>query len=118
MMKAVNLFGVCAALVLALALYVAKSEADDARDRLRDLSLDLASERGQVTTLKAEIAHLEDPGNLRALARQHLGFEPVRPEQEIVLSDLPRIDPAEAEAALAAADAEGEARVRRTGGRP
>jgi hypothetical protein len=39
--------------------------------------------------LNVEIAHLEDPERLRALARRYLGFEPLDPSREVNLSDLP-----------------------------
>ena len=39
--------------------------------------------------LNVEIAHLEDPERLRALARRYLGFEPLDPSREVELSDLP-----------------------------
>ena len=49
----------------------------------------LSEERRQINVLNVEIAHLEDPERLRALARRYLGFEPLDPSREVALSDLP-----------------------------
>jgi TolA-binding protein len=62
--------------------------ANAAQDRLARLQTELAQERGRINTLTANIAHLEDPENMRALASVHLGFAPVRPSQEVTLADL------------------------------
>lgn len=88
MIKAINILGLIVAALLLMALYVAKTDADAAQDRLARLQADLAQERGRINTLTANMAHLEDPENLRELARVHLGFEPVRPAQEVSLADL------------------------------
>ncbi|TRO90676.1 hypothetical protein FKB34_14035 [Glycocaulis profundi] len=88
MIKAINILGVIVAALLLMALYIAKTDANAAQDRLARLQTELAQERGRINTLTANIAHLEDPENLRALARAHLGFEPVRPAQEVTLADL------------------------------
>ena len=93
----INAVGAVITLVLLAALYIAKTDASSAQDRLARLQAELAEERGRINTLTANIAHLEDPEHLRELARAHLGFEPARPSQEILLSDLPRVDPEEAE---------------------
>ena len=93
MLKVIN--GLCAlvAAILVFALYVAKTEASSSEARLAQLQRELAEERGAINTLSANIAHLEDPEYLRVLAREHLGFEPVRTDQEIAITDLPRVDP-------------------------
>lgn len=83
--------GVVAASLLA-ALYFAKSGTGEDYQELARLEAELARERGRISALEAEIAYQEDPENLRRLARQYLGFEPVRGDQEIAFSDLPRVE--------------------------
>lgn len=105
MIKAINSLGVVVAALLLMALYIAKTDANAAQDRLARLQAELAQERGRINTLTANIAHLEDPENLRALARAHLGFEPVRPAQEVTLADLAAIRAAREREAREAEDA-------------
>lgn len=89
MIRLLNAIAFVVAAVLAVALYIAKTEAQDSQDRLADLQAQLAEERRQTNVLNVEIAHLEDPERLRALARRYLGFEPLDPSREVALSDLP-----------------------------
>lgn len=98
MIRMLNAIAFVVAAVLAVALYIAKTEAQDSQDRLADLQAQLAEERRQTNVLNVEIAHLEDPERLRALARRYLGFEPLDSSREVALSDLPvLIDEAEAD---------------------
>jgi cell division protein FtsL len=89
MIRALNVLAFIVASVLAVALYIAKTEAQEARERLADIRTELAEERRQINVLNVDIAHLEDPDRLRALARQYLGFEPLDPRREVAMSDLP-----------------------------
>lgn len=115
MMRAINILGLTIAVALLLALYIAKTEAGKAQDRLANLQAELAEERGRINTLQVNVAHLEDPEQLRALARAYLGFEPIRPNQEISLNELPPVTP-ETEAEPNAVPQ--TAGLRRAGGRP
>ncbi|MEO1039703.1 MAG: hypothetical protein AAFX09_09160 [Pseudomonadota bacterium] len=92
MLKWINALGLVVAAALLLALYVANTEISSAQARLAELQETLAEERGEINRLTADEAYLEDPEQLRVLARAHLGFEPVRPDQEIALAELPRVD--------------------------
>jgi len=89
MIKALNAIAVVVAAALAVALYIAKTEAQGSQERLAELQADLAEERRQINVLNVEVAHLEDPERLRALARRYLGFEPLDPSREVAMSDLP-----------------------------
>ncbi len=91
MIRFVIIVGVLVAAVLLAALYVAKSGTASDQEKLAQLQADLARERGRISALDVEIAHQEDPENLRRLARVYLGFEPVRPDQELAFSELPRL---------------------------
>lgn len=92
MIRFVEVVGVLVAAALLAALYVAKTGTASDQEQLAELQAELARERGRISSLEAEIAHQEDPENLRRLARAYLGFEPVRHDQELAFSELPRID--------------------------
>ncbi|MCW5725101.1 MAG: hypothetical protein KIS81_09090 [Maricaulaceae bacterium] len=89
MIRAINALAIVVLAALAVATYIAKTEAQGAQERLAGLQAQLAEERRQINVLTVEIAHLEDPERLRALARRYLGFEPLDPAREVALSDLP-----------------------------
>ena len=89
MIRTLNAIAFVVAAALAVALYIAKAEARSSEERLEDIQAQLAEERRQINVLNVEIAHLEDPERLRALARRYLGFEPLDPSREVELSDLP-----------------------------
>ena len=96
MIRLVEILAAIVAASLLCALYFAKSSTGEDQQSLARLEAELARERGRISSLEAEIAHQEHPDNLRRLAREHLGFEPVRGDQEIAFSDLPRVDPSAA----------------------
>ncbi|WP_297732863.1 hypothetical protein [uncultured Maricaulis sp.] len=89
MIRTLNAIAFVVAAALAVALYIAKAEAKSSQERLEDIQAQLVEERRQINVLNVEIAHLEDPERLRALARRYLGFEPLDPSREVALSDLP-----------------------------
>lgn len=91
MIRIVEVLAALVAASLLAALYFAKSSTAADQQELARLEAELARERGRISALEAEIALQEDPDNLRRLARAHLGFEPVRGDQEIAFSDLPRV---------------------------
>jgi len=106
MIRFVEIVGVLVAAVLVAALYVAKSGTASDQEKLAQLQAELARERGRISALDAEIAHQEDPENLRRLARAYLGFEPVRHDQELAFSELPRLSQGDLPEGLRAADPE------------
>lgn len=89
MIRALNVLALIVAAVLAVALYVAKTEAQGSQQRLAEIQAELAEERRQINVINVEIAHLEDPERLRTLARRYLGFEPLDPSREVDMADLP-----------------------------
>lgn len=101
MIRTLNVIALVVAVALAAALYIAKTEAKSAQERLETIQAQLAEERRQINVLNVEIAHLEEPDRLRQLARQYLGFEPLDPAREITMNDLPLlVDRREDEEAL------------------
>ncbi|MAL08557.1 MAG: cell division protein FtsL [Maricaulis sp.] len=121
MIRALNLLAFVVAAALAVALYIAKTEAQGAQEQLADLQEQLSEERRQINVLQVEVAHLEDPERLRSLARRYLGFEPLDPSREVAMSDLPLLIETDRELRasdlLASTDGEAGAVVP-AGGRP
>lgn len=90
MIRIVEVIAGCVAMALLAALYLAKSGAASDQQHLAELQAEIARERARVGELQAEVSRQEDNTNLRRLARAYLGFEPLQPEQEWELADLPR----------------------------
>jgi hypothetical protein len=54
-------------------------------DEARQLTAAIQDESDFVALMRAEVSHLSRPGRIDALARTHLKFEPVTPQQTIPL---------------------------------
>ena len=91
MIRVAEILAAIVAASLLAALYFAKSSTGAEQQQLVELEVELARERVRISALEAEIALQEDPENLRRLARVYLGFEPLRGDQEIAFSELPRV---------------------------
>lgn len=67
---------VAAILVIALAvgLYKAKTDAAHTEARVRALRTQVADTQANMRALRAEIARAESPGNIEAMAQEHLGL--------------------------------------------
>jgi cell division protein FtsL len=94
MRRWLTLFAVAVIIVLAAGLYKAKTEAQKARARATELVREVKEERAAVQALRAEIAHLESPARVEALAKKNLdleigGADPLRRPQTEMEADLP-----------------------------
>jgi len=74
--------------VLTLGLYFVKTRAQTAKSEARTLQRTLDAEQLVVSTLKAELAHLESPARLEQLASDQLGLAPTSVEQIKTLDEL------------------------------
>jgi cell division protein FtsL len=72
----IALFGGLAVLALAIGLYWAKTETARKRADVAALERVVAQERAAVRARRAEIAHLESPARIDALAAEKLELEP------------------------------------------
>ncbi len=70
---------------LLVALYAIKAQTLEAKSRVYTLERSLAHERQVVQILSAEIAHLESPERLRALAVDQLGLQPTPTQRTMTL---------------------------------
>ncbi len=75
-----NSLAALTALLLAVALYRAKSEADAVRARVVALEAQIAHTRAETKVLAAEGAVLDSPARVERLARRHLNMAP--PEEK------------------------------------
>lgn len=75
-------------LFLMIALYYIKTRAQTARQAAEKLHYEIALEEAAIGVLRAEIAHLEDPARLHALAYEHLELEPTQTKQMIDATDI------------------------------
>lgn len=62
-------------LLLAVGLYKAKTDAQEARRNVRQLTHDVRDARAVVRDLRAEVAHLESPARVEQLAQENLEVE-------------------------------------------
>lgn len=74
---------------LMVALYYVKTRAQTARQAANKLHYEIALEEAAIGVLRAEIAHLEDPARLQALAADQLELAPIETKQMIEIEDIP-----------------------------
>lgn len=77
----VLLFVVLVALILGV--YLAKTLAGRERGQIATVEREIAQERDRIVLLEAEVAHLERPERLSAMARSYAGLAPASPGHEI-----------------------------------
>ena len=77
--------------VLALGSYISTTLAGSQNNAAQAVQTRIDQEERRIRLLKAEIAHLEDPGRIERLSSQYLGLQAVNPTHEISARDLPRI---------------------------
>lgn len=73
---------------LVAALYVIQTRTKSAGKEVRRLEQALDNEQAAIAVLNAEIAHLESPKRLSALAKTHLDLGPSSPQQIVTLDDV------------------------------
>jgi cell division protein FtsL len=75
-------------IALMLVVYLAKTFGGAERSQIARVEQRIDNEKVRVRLLKAEVAHLEQPGRIEALSRQYLGLQPVSAKQEIKADSL------------------------------
>lgn len=100
MMKFFNLAAFVLAVALAIGLYRMKTEADAARARVIELEQQVATAKAELKTLAAEVAVLESPARVEAMAKQRLGLTPATPAQMRDRAEIaPNLPPARTQVA-------------------
>ncbi len=88
MIRVLYLLAIVVSVILAFALYVAKTEAQSVQQRIVRMERGIVGERAQIALLENELAYLERPERLAELAKVHLQLRPLAPEQEVSFAAL------------------------------
>ena len=88
MRRWLNIVAVVIIVALAVGLYKAKTDAAAARAHVRELETRIADAQADMRALRAEIAHLETPARVEALAQRQLGLEVGREAQALPQSAI------------------------------
>ncbi|WP_140985919.1 cell division protein FtsL [Asticcacaulis tiandongensis] len=92
--RLVELVGVVLAVGMMMWVGFSKVREGESVRRLNTLNAQIAVEEAAIKELQVRVAHLERPARIEALATQHLGMTPVKPEREARLENLPEISKA------------------------
>lgn len=80
-------------LVCLVPLYLAKAQADKMRDNVHKLQADIAKEKKQIRTLRAEIAWLGGFARIENSARNELGMKPLDGSKVKTFEEIDQIAP-------------------------
>lgn len=75
MRRALHALAVVIIVVLVVGLYKAKTDASKSAAHVRQLETQISDAQADLRALRAEIAHLESPERVEALAERHLDLE-------------------------------------------
>jgi hypothetical protein len=89
--RVVDLVALAVLLVLALASYAFKTFAQGMGADTVGVEAQIAQEDQRIHLLRAEIAHLEDPGRIERLSSQYLGMQAADPKQETTPEALSQV---------------------------
>ena len=81
--RVVEIGAVICLLILVLAVYLNKAGAGRERARIDAVQAQIEDEQTRVRLLKAEVAHLEQPERIEAMATQYLGLAATPAKHEI-----------------------------------
>jgi hypothetical protein len=85
-------------ILLVLWVYLAKAGASTERARIADIEGRIGEEQRRVKLLRAELAHLEQPGRIEALSENYLSLKPLDPKRDLDPGALAKIAPTAAAA--------------------
>ncbi len=88
--RVVDLAALVIFLSLALTVYAFKTSAGAERRDIADVEQQIRDETKAVQLLRAQVAHLEAPDRLEALARAN-GQSPIAAKQEVTAQALPQV---------------------------
>ena len=89
MIRIANIIALIIAAALAVTLYRAKSHAKMDQENIDALRAEIAQREESLRVLRAQISYLEDEERLEALAREHLGLQPLDPLRAVTLDEAP-----------------------------
>jgi len=76
MIRAFQIAAAVLIVALVVGLYRSKTDASAARQRVNALETEISETEADIRALRAEVAHLETPARVEALARRELKMEP------------------------------------------
>jgi hypothetical protein len=77
------------AVCVGISMYLVKYKVQALEDELTAKREQIVHDRGAIRVLEAEWTYLNDPGRLRRLSAQYLGFGPAIPQNVVTLDSLP-----------------------------
>ena len=89
--RVIDLVALGVLLALALASYAFKTFAEGMGADTVGVEQQIAQEDRRIRLLKAEIAHLDDPGRIERLSTQYLNMQAADPKQETTPQALPQV---------------------------
>lgn len=89
--RVIDLVALTVLLALALASYAFKTFAEGMGADTASVEQQIAQEDRRIRLLKAEIAHLDDPGRIERLSSQYLNMQAADPKQETTPEALPQV---------------------------
>lgn len=89
--RVIDLLALALVLVLAVGSYVFTTLAGAQGADTAGVEGQIAQEAKRIRLLRAELAHLEDPGRIDRLSTQYLGMAPVDPKHETTPAALAQI---------------------------
>ena len=72
-------------------VYLTKAQAARERWEIGEVRRQVVDEERTLKQLRAETAHLEQYRRIETLSREYLGLEPVKPDRETQIQDLPAL---------------------------
>ena len=86
--KLIDMIALGLLIVLVLGVYLAKTVAGKERAEIATVEREIAIEKTRLRLLEAEVAHLEQPARIEALATTYLGMTPIDAKREARPEDL------------------------------
>lgn len=86
--RLVDLVGLGLLVTIILGVYLAKTLAGRERAEIARIERQIRQENARIRLLRAEVAHLEQPGRLSALSTQYLGLQPASMKRELSTEEL------------------------------
>jgi len=88
-MKLTAIMWTALAVVVGISLFLLKYQVQALEDQLHATTAQIQRDKSAIRVLQAEWTYLNDPGRLRRLSEQHLGFTAPAATQIITISQLP-----------------------------
>ncbi|MDX2141885.1 MAG: hypothetical protein SFV19_00895 [Rhodospirillaceae bacterium] len=88
-MRPLALMWAALATLVGVCLFLLKYQVQALEDELHAKQQQIERDRGAIRVLEAEWTYLNDPGRLRRLSEQHLGFGAPNAKQVLTISQLP-----------------------------